>query len=108
MNRYLALIIAVLSGTELQAFESAPRLVVNLVVDQLRSDYLDYFSPLYSSDGLKKLMEEGRVYEAASYPFTPVDKASAIATIATGTTPYYHGIIGMRLATSDDDLDGGR
>ena len=96
MNRYLALIIAVLSGTELQAFESAPRLVVNLVVDQLRSDYLDYFSPLYSSDGLKKLMEEGRVYEAASYPFTPVDKASAIATIATGTTPYYHGIIGMR------------
>ena len=46
MNRYLALIIAVLSGAEMQAFQLAPRLVVNITIDQLRTDYLEAFTPL--------------------------------------------------------------
>ena len=96
MNRYLALIIAVLSGAELNAFQLAPRLVVNITIDQLRTDYLDAFTPLYNADGFRKLLGKGMVYEAASYPFEPVDRATATATIATGTTPYYHGIIGNR------------
>ena len=33
------------------------------------------------------------MYEAASYPFSPVDRASAIASIATGTTPHYNNIV---------------
>jgi len=93
MNRYLALIIAVLSGAELQAFQLAPRLVVNITIDQLRTDYLDAFTPLYNESGFRKILSKGIVYDAASYPFAPIDRASAIATIATGTTPYYHGII---------------
>lgn len=97
MNRYLSAIIvlAVLTGTELQAqsLRPAPRLVVNIAIDQLRTDYLEHFAPLYSSDGFKKLIRQGCVYEAASYPFTPVDRASAIASIATGTTPHYNNIV---------------
>ena len=96
MNRYLALIIAVLSGAELQAFQLAPRLVVNITIDQLRSDYMEAFTPLFKADGFRKLLHQGAVYDAASYPFTPIERASAIATITTGTTPYYHGIIGNR------------
>lgn len=96
MNKYLALFIAVITGTELQAIQLAPRLVVNITIDQLRTDYLEAFTPLYNASGFRKLMKDGRVYDVASYPFSPVDNASAVSTVATGTTPYYHGIIGKR------------
>ena len=71
MNRYLALIIAVLSGAEMQAFQLAPRLVVNITIDQLRTDYLEAFTPLYTADGFRKLLSQGVTYEAASYPTSP-------------------------------------
>lgn len=96
MNRYLAIIIAALTATEMQAFQLAPRLVVNIAIDQLRSDYMEAFAPFYGKDGLRKLMEQGTVYDAASYPYAPVDKASALATLSTGTPPYYHGIVSTK------------
>ena len=96
MNRYLAIIIAVLTSTEIQAFQLAPRLVVNITIDQLRTDYMEAFSPLYNANGFRKLFNNGMTFDAASYPFSPVDRASAIATISSGTTPYYHGIIGNK------------
>ena len=94
------MIVATLTGTTIQAqtLQAAPRLVVNITIDQLRNDYIEHYSPLYSQDGFKKLLQRGSVYEAASYPFTPVDRASAIATIVTGTTPYYHNIISTQLS----------
>lgn len=87
MNRYLStlIILSVLTGVDLhaQSLQPAPRLVVNIAVDQLRTDYIEQFAPLYGQDGFKKLLQQGCVYEAASYPFSPVDRASAIASIAT-------------------------
>ena len=73
---------------------TVPRLVVSITIDQLRSDYLEAFTPLYSEGGLKRLMNGGRVFVNASYPFAPVDRASAIAALSTGTTPYYNSIVG--------------
>ncbi|MBR6445322.1 MAG: alkaline phosphatase family protein [Prevotella sp.] len=96
MNKYLALIVAFITGTEVQAIQLAPRLVVNITIDQLRTDYLEAFTPLYNASGFRKLLKEGTVFDAASYPFSPVDQASAVSTIVTGTTPYYHGIIANR------------
>ncbi len=99
MNRYFsAVVIATLSGTVLQAqtLQPAPRLVVNITIDQLRNDYIEHYSPLYTQNGFKKLLQKGSVYEAASYPFNPVDRASAIAAIATGTSPFYNNIIGTQ------------
>ena len=74
----------------------APRLVVNINIDQLRTDYMEAFSPLYSTNGFKMLMQQGMVFTNARYPFTPVDRASAISSVVTGVTPYYHGIVGQR------------
>lgn len=81
---------------EAQNIPSAPRLVVSIAIDQLRSDYLEAFAPLYGEGGFKRLMTEGRVYANVSYPFAPIDRASAVATVATGTTPYYHTIVGAQ------------
>ena len=73
-----------------------PRVVVNILVDQLRSDYLNAFMPLYGQEGFVRLLHEGRVYTQAEYPHYHPDRASAVATLATGTTPYNHGIVGMK------------
>lgn len=73
---------------------SVPRLVVGITIDQLRSDYLDAFSPLYGEDGLKRLMREGVVYGNAQYASDGIDRASSAASIYTGTVPFNHGIVG--------------
>ena len=78
-----------------QAIAQAPQLVVTIAVDQLRTDYLETYAPLYQQAGLKRLLAEGLVYPNASYSFVPVDRASATASLLTGSTPYYNGITGM-------------
>lgn len=92
--KYLALILAALTTAEVQAYELAPRLVVSITIDQLRSDYLEAFNNIYSTNGFKKILEGGLVYEGANYPFAPIDRSSATASLSTGTTPFFNGIIG--------------
>lgn len=79
-----------------EKIQYAPRLVVNITIDQLRTDYLKAFAPLYGGDGFKRLLAEGLVYENVSYPFSNIDRASAISSVITGVSPYYHSIIGER------------
>lgn len=98
--RYIQLLIAACVVASAYGQSSAgtqlPRLVVNITIDQLRSDYLQAFMPLYGQDGFRRLMEQGAVYDNAAYPFSPIDRASAMAALATGATPYYNSITGNR------------
>lgn len=82
----------------LQAQEkiSSPKLYLNIIVDQLRTDFLYEFSDLYGEGGFKRLLAEGRVYPNSYYAFENVDRASAVAALATGTNPYVNGIVGER------------
>lgn len=84
------------TDTACGATRMPPRLVVNILVDQLRSDYMEAFMPLYGEDGFKRILQNGMVYENASYNMAHVDRASAAATIVTGTEPFNHGIIASR------------
>ena len=101
-NKYIYLTLLAILGfncettAETGQTKNAPRLVVNICIDQLRSDYLEAFAPLYSDKGFKRLLNNGCVYAYASYPFSPVDRASAIAAISTGVTPYYNNIVGEK------------
>ena len=101
-NKYLYITLLAVLGMTSEAMaqetqsRNTPRLVVNITIDQLRSDYLEAYTPLYSEGGLKRLLTEGMVFTNVSFPFTPVDRASAIANILTGTTPYYNSIVGSR------------
>ena len=80
--------------TEAQLVTQPPKLVVTITVDELRTDHLETFAPLYGTNGLRRLLSEGKFYTNTSYSFTPVDRASAVASLSTGTTPYYNGITG--------------
>ena len=96
-NLYITLLALLGFTPETSAQElarTAPRLVINITIDQLRLDYLEAFAPLYSDGGLKRLLNDGMVFVNASYPFVSVDRASAIAALSTGTTPYYNSIVG--------------
>ena len=100
-NRYIYITLLAVLGfnPEILAQEEpngAPRLVVSITIDQLRSDYLEAFIPLYADKGFLRLMNEGKVYTNVSYPFTPIDRASATAAITSGVTPYYTNIAGQR------------
>lgn len=83
-------------GAEAQTAPDVPRLVVNVVIDQLRTDYLEAFSSLYGERGFQRLMKGGRVYQQAEYPFDGPDRASAMACLMTGASPYENGIVGER------------
>lgn len=95
-NRYIYITLLSILGfnaeTYAQVVVQAPRLVVSITIDQLRTDYLETYAPLYSNDGLKRLLTDGKVFINGAYNFTPVDRASAIASLHTGTVPYYNGI----------------
>ena len=84
------------TGIQAQPLPTVPRLVVTLTIDQLRTDYLEAFSSLYGEKGFKRLMREGRMYCNAEMPFNKPDRASAVASLYTGTTPSVHSIIANR------------
>ncbi|WP_400192491.1 alkaline phosphatase PafA [Hymenobacter sp. B81] len=71
-----------------------PRLVVGIVVDQMRYDYLYRYWNKYGSGGFKRLLGEGFSYENAHYNYVPTYTGPGHASIYTGTTPSVHGIIG--------------
>lgn len=73
-----------------------PKVVIGIVVDQLRADYLEKYAHLYGEDGFKKLFAEGRVYTNGFYSHANPDRSSAVASVYSGSTPYYHGVIGNR------------
>ena len=82
-NKYLYITLLAVLGfnfeAQAQTNPKQPRLVVNITIDQLRSDYLDLFEPSFGNDGLRRLLQEGMVFENASYPFRDIDFASAIS-----------------------------
>ncbi len=73
--------------------EGAPRLVLLIVVDQMRGDYLERFRPLLSH-GLARLLREGIVFTDAHHFHAATETAPGHATLATGVFPKRHGIVG--------------
>lgn len=71
-----------------------PKLVVGIVVDQMRQEYLYRFSNKFSEDGFKRMMNEGFMLQNAHYNYVPTVTGAGHASVYTGTTPAIHGIIG--------------
>ena len=71
-----------------------PKLVVGIVVDQMRNDYIERFWNHYSEDGFKRLVNNGYRFKNAHFNYVPTYTGPGHASIYTGTTPATHGIIG--------------
>ncbi|MFN6039349.1 MAG: alkaline phosphatase PafA [Bacteroidota bacterium] len=71
----------------------SPKLVVGIVIDQMRYDYLTRYWDKYGSGGFKKLISEGFICKNTHYNYVPTYTAPGHASIYSGTTPAVHGII---------------
>ena len=94
--KYLLMSLSLVALSFVQVAEAAPKLYLNITIDQLRTDFLHEFSNLYGEGGFKRLMSGGKVYENSYFAFENIDRATAMATLTTGTNPYVHGIVGEK------------
>jgi len=70
-----------------------PKLIVGIVIDQMRYDYIYRYWDKFGENGFKKLVNTGSFCKNTNYNYLLNHSSSAYATIATGTTPSNHGII---------------
>lgn len=71
-----------------------PRLVVVIVVDQFRADYLDRFHDLFGKKGFRRLTDGGADFTDANYDYVPTYTAPGHAAVFTGADPAQNGIVG--------------
>ena len=70
-----------------------PKLVVGIVIDQMRYDYIYRFWDKYGNDGFRKLVNEGFFCKNTNFNYVPTYTGPGHAAIYTGTTPAVNGII---------------
>jgi len=75
-----------------QKARHAPKLVVVLVVDQMRGDYIERYGHQWTK-GLRRLVERGAWFRQAAYPYMNTITCAGHATISTGSVPATHGVI---------------
>lgn len=66
-----------------------PSLLVLVVVDQMRAEYLTRYASLWSG-GFKRLLDEGAIYDQAFYPYLNTVTCAGHATLGTGAWPKTH------------------
>ena len=100
MNRRLLMALAVVVITACTPSTPAPvsptvqpRLLVWITMDQLRSDMLDHYSPMFTG-GFRRLLSDGRFYTNATHDHSRTSTAPGHASLSTGTHPSRHGIVG--------------
>jgi len=74
---------------------SKPKLIVGIVVDQMRWDYINQFKPFFTSQqGFLRFVNEGASCNNNFIPYVPTVTACGHAAVYTGSTPALHGITG--------------
>ena len=89
----IILLLIWLAGTIVCKAQDRPKLVVGIVVDQMRQEYLYRYESKYSEGGFKRLMNNGFMLTNAHYNYVPTETGPGHASIYTGTTPAIHGIV---------------
>lgn len=75
-----------------EAQDGAPKLVVTVVVDQLRADVLEHYAPAFTG-GFRRLLDEGFRFTQASHGHARTATAPGHATLSTGVFPSRHGVV---------------
>lgn len=71
-----------------------PKLVVGIVVDQMRYDYLTRFWGKFEDGGFKRIINQGYNFKNHHFNYVPTKTGPGHASVWTGTSPINHGIIG--------------
>jgi type I phosphodiesterase/nucleotide pyrophosphatase len=91
----LVLILALLSQLAFaSAYDAHPKLVVVIVIDQLRGDYLERYHHEFGQGGFRLLMEHGAYFPDCEYDYATLVTGPGHASIGTGSYTVGHGILG--------------
>jgi hypothetical protein len=92
---FLSLLVVTSSFISFSQSLNRPKLVVGIVVDQMRWDYLyRYYDRYAANGGFKRMLNQGHSCENTFIPYAPTVTAPGHATIYTGSVPAIHGITG--------------
>lgn len=99
MNRLLTSIICglVTINAVAQTNPGRPRLVLGIVVDQLRTDYLEQLKDLFGETGFKRLMNNGLYLRNVDFGIKGLDRTNSTAILYTGSYPLVNGIPGEEI-----------
>ena len=87
-------VLNVQAGNERPAFGERPKLVVGIVVDQMRWDYLSRYYTKFGEGGFRRLIDQGYSFDNCLIEYLPTVTAIGHTSVYTGTTPAFHGICG--------------
>lgn len=76
------------------AIPAQPKLVIGIVIDQMRFDYVYRYWDKLGNDGFKRMLSQGYECRNTNYNYMPTYTGPGHASIYTGTTPAVHGIVG--------------
>lgn len=93
-HKILLLVFALLTLFDVQA--ARPRLVVNIVVGQMRAEDLDRYADNYVEGGFRRLVNGGARFTDSRYNYQQTTTPVSLATLTTGALPTTHGVIGNR------------
>ncbi len=94
MRKLLSLIFllsAVQSITLAQSQTERPKLVVGIIVDQMRQEYFYRFGERFGEGGFKRFSDQGFMMTNGHYNYIPTYTGPGHASVYTGTTPATHG-----------------
>ena len=97
---FLLLFIATLATAQVER----PKLVVGIVVDQMRWDYLYYFQNEFGEGGLKRLLNECFIFNDTQINYAPSVTAIVHTSVYTGSIPALHGIAGNYFYQDDKNV----
>ena len=90
----LLFFLLILLGCSASSENKKPKLVVAIVIDQMRYDFLENLSHRYSDNGFNRLVNEGFNCKNNFYNYVPTVTGPGHSSISTGSTPKTHGIVG--------------
>lgn len=88
------LVVSGMAVAQQPTWQAPPKLVVGIVVDQMRPDYIYRYWDNFGEGGFKRLIGEGAFLRNTHYTYIPTVTGPGHASIYTGSTPSSHGIVG--------------
>ena len=98
-NRLITSILAAMVALSAvsQTSGGRPQLVVEIMIDQLRSDYIELLQNHFGENGFKRLTDNGACFENVDFNIDNVDVVSSTAMLLTGTYPRINGLSGEQV-----------
>lgn len=87
--------LGLLTGGAINTTAQTPKVVVGIVVDQLRTDYIEQLRPYFGTNGFNRLIKEGVYLPDVDFKGTSTDAPTGAAVVYTGAWPVVNGVAGQ-------------